>query len=90
MDRSPTPILETLADHPIDYTSIALPLRLIAASETLADHASETQAFVRLCVLHIRSVQVRFRVTSSSVVEGNCVTVRWGGEQPEANDQSVG
>jgi hypothetical protein len=46
--------------------------------------------YVRLCVLHIRSVQVRFRVTSSSVVEGNCVTVRWGGEQPEANDQSVG
>ena len=52
--------------------------------------SGETPEFVRLCVLHIRSVQVRFRVTSSSVAEGNCVTVRWGGEQPEANDQSVG
>jgi hypothetical protein len=23
-------------------------------------------------------------------IEGNCVTVRWGGEQPEVNRQSVG
>jgi hypothetical protein len=24
-----------------------------------------------------------------SVAEGNCVAERWGGEQPEANDQSI-
>src|SRR5690606_24906536 len=24
------------------------------------------------------------------VTEGNCVTVRWGGKQPEVSDQSVG
>jgi len=34
-------------------------------------------------------VEVRVGVSQDSVAEGNCVTVRWGGEQPEANWQSV-
>ena len=29
-------------------------------------------------------------VTFPAVPDGNCVIVRWGGEQPEGNDQSVG
>jgi hypothetical protein len=45
---------------------------------------------VRLCANHIRQVKVLFRVSFSSVAKGNCVTARWGGEQPKAKDQSVG
>ena len=35
-------------------------------------------------------MKVRVRVCQSSVAEGNCVAARRGGEQPEANDQSIG
>jgi len=28
--------------------------------------------------------------TFPAVPDGNCVIVRWGGEQPKGNDQSVG
>jgi len=28
--------------------------------------------------------------TFPAVPDGNCVIARWGGEQPEGNDQSVG
>ena len=34
-------------------------------------------------------VKVRVGVCHNSVAEGNCVAVRWGGEQPEANLRSV-
>ena len=35
------------------------------------------------------TVKVRVGVSQDSVAEGNCVIARWGGEQPEANWQSV-
>ena len=38
----------------------------------------------------ISTVQVRVGVSHISVAEGNCVTARWGGKQPEANPRSVG
>jgi hypothetical protein len=38
----------------------------------------------------ISTVQVRVGVSHISVAEGNCVTARWGGKQPEANPWSVG
>jgi hypothetical protein len=34
-------------------------------------------------------VQVLVGVIWYPVTNGNCVTARWGGEQPEVNDQSV-
>ena len=36
------------------------------------------------------TVQVRVGESHHSVIKSNCVTVRWGGEQLEMNDQSVG
>jgi len=45
---------------------------------------------VRLRVHSFRSVEVRAGVCQDPVAEGNCVTVRWGGEQPEANWRSAG
>lgn len=38
----------------------------------------------------ISAVQVRVEVSHSLEVEGNCVAVRQGGEQPETNGRSVG
>ena len=35
-------------------------------------------------------MRVRVGVSQDSVAEGNCVIVRWGGEQPEANWRSAG
>lgn len=35
-------------------------------------------------------MKVRVGASHDSVIESNCVTVRWGGEQLEMNDQSVG
>ena len=35
-------------------------------------------------------MQVRVGGSHVSVAESNCVTARWGGEQLEANDRSVG
>ncbi len=35
-------------------------------------------------------VKVRMIVLDNYVVEGNCVIARWGGEQPNTKDQSVG
>jgi hypothetical protein len=47
-------------------------------------------AIVRLQACHIREVQVPFRDTCfRSVADRNCVIVRWGGEQREANGPSV-
>lgn len=45
---------------------------------------------VRLCTYQVRSVQVRLVGGHTYEVEGNCVIARWGGEQPEANEQPVG
>ncbi len=45
---------------------------------------------VRLRAYLIREVQVLFRSTLQPVAACNCVAVRRGGEQQEANDQSVG
>src|SRR5215813_7664578 len=39
---------------------------------------------------HISTVKVRVGGSHNSVAEGNCVAVRRGGEQPEANCWSVG
>ena len=39
---------------------------------------------------HISTVKVRVRVYHSSVAESNCVVVRRGGEQLEANCRSAG
>src|SRR5690606_12465244 len=39
---------------------------------------------------HISAVQVRVEASHDLVVEGNCVAVRRGGEQPETNRRSVG
>ena len=36
------------------------------------------------------TVQVRVGGSHDSVAESNCVTARWGGEQLNANDRSVG
>src|SRR5215471_10044339 len=38
----------------------------------------------------ISTVEVCARVCHTSVAEGNCITVRWGGEQPEAKPRSAG
>jgi len=38
----------------------------------------------------ISTVEVCARVCHTSVAEGNCVTARWGGEQPEAKPRSAG
>ena len=38
----------------------------------------------------ISMVQVHAGGSHSSVAEGNCVTARWGGKQPEANPRSAG
>ena len=38
----------------------------------------------------ISTVQVRVGESHNSVAEGNCVTARWGGKQPEANARSAG
>src|SRR5262245_11802950 len=45
---------------------------------------------VRLQWRLISTVQVRAGVCHTSVAEGHCVTVRWGGKQLEANPRSVG
>ena len=45
---------------------------------------------VRLCVRVVGGVQVSAMVCRDHVAEGNCVAERRGGEQPEANCQSVG
>lgn len=45
---------------------------------------------VRLERRTIRTVKDRPRVSRNPVAEGNCVTKRWGGEQPEAKHRSVG
>ena len=45
---------------------------------------------VRLQWRLISTVQVRVGVCHTSVAEGDCVTARWGGKQPEANPRSVG
>jgi hypothetical protein len=45
------------------------------------------------CVLDdvfVSLVKVRTIVSHSNKAEGNCVIVRWGGEQPEAKEQPVG
>jgi hypothetical protein len=36
------------------------------------------------------TVKVRTGASHNPVAEGDCVAARRGGEQPEANDQSVG
>ena len=38
----------------------------------------------------ISMVQVHAGGSHSSVAEGNCVTARWGGKQPEAKPRSAG
>ena len=38
----------------------------------------------------ISTVKVRVGASHNSEAEGNCVTARWGGKQPEANSRSVG
>ena len=38
----------------------------------------------------ISTVEVRVRVSHSSVADDHCVTARWGGEQSEANPRSAG
>jgi len=38
----------------------------------------------------ISMVQVHAGGSHTSVAEGNCVTVRWGGKQPEAKPRSAG
>src|SRR5262249_49599683 len=45
---------------------------------------------VRLRWRLISTVEVCARVCHTSVAEGNCVTARWGGEQPEAKPRSAG
>ncbi len=46
--------------------------------------------YVRPRGRRINTVQVRAGVRHSSVANGNCVVVRRGGEQPEANCRSAG
>nr|VFJ42292.1 MAG: hypothetical protein BECKFW1821A_GA0114235_100150 [Candidatus Kentron sp. FW] len=53
----------------------------------LAEYSS---AIVRPRGRFISRVKDLAGVCHDSEAEGNCVTVRWGGEQPEANWQSVG
>ena len=48
------------------------------------------EAHVRLRRRINSTVQVRVGESHNSVIKSNCVTVRWGGEQLEMNDQSVG
>src|SRR2546422_10907631 len=54
----------------------------------------EESARRALCVRpqwrQISTVQVRAGGSHTSVAEGHCVTVRWGGKQPEAKPQSAG
>jgi len=47
-------------------------------------------AVVRRGVCLVDAVRVRIGPTPRPVAEGNCVFVRGGGEQPEANRRSVG
>jgi hypothetical protein len=47
--------------------------------------------YVRSQAYHIREVKVPFRDPCfRPVADRNCVIARWGGEQREANGQSVG
>ena len=66
------------------------------ASKAMQEQAGITRKLprsglvVRLQWRLISTVQVRVGVCHTSVAEGDCVTARWGGKQPEANPRSVG
>jgi len=57
---------------------------------SLFDDHAQRRLVVRPQWRLISTVEVCARVCHTSVAEGNCVTVRWGGEQPEANPRSAG
>lgn len=60
------------------------------ASRKVVD-GGPSPAMVRSQAYHIREVKVPFRDPCfRPVADRNCVIARWGGEQREANGQSVG
>jgi hypothetical protein len=79
------PLLRTLVEL---YTEIAFRNPLPAFLYSLKHELSS--GFVRLERRFSSTVKVRVGVCQGSVTESNCVTVRWGGEQLEVNNQSVG
>jgi hypothetical protein len=64
---------------------------LALTRNSLTVMARLVRAIVRSQAYHIREVKVPFRDSCfHPVADRNCVTARWGGEQREANGQSVG
>jgi hypothetical protein len=56
---------------------------------TIQIYPRHSHGLVRLRAHSIREVKVLFRCTLQPVADCNCVAVKRGGEQQEANDQSV-